>query len=561
MKRFKLFLTVSLTCIILLIPCFSAFADMSDYNDFVINNYDVKIDVGEDNTLHVVESIDVKFNEERHGIYRNIPRRFEVKRENGTFSKAKIKLKNFECSDNYELESTLGEYSIQIGDADKYIIGKHQYQLTYDYIIGPDLLEGADELYFNIIGTEWDTRIKNVSFKINMPKAFDASKIGFSAGYAGEVGTEAVEYTVDGDTITGYTTMPLGYSNGLTIRAELPEGYFVFDDTKQNILSALLVIIPALIFAAVLVIWAAFGKDKKIIDVVEFYPPKDSSCVDVAHWYKGMVTGEDVVPLLIELANEGYLTIEEDGASYIIKKVKAYDGKDESKRTFMRGLFLKGDTTFKERLEDEFYIYIDKILLSYNTPENRKKVFDKKSLIMRMLCWLLSVAAICLDFVIYTSAYHNKISTIAFAVGLAVGAAAFVLSFFVRKRTDDGHTVLQQIEGFKTFLETAEKDRLEELVEENPEYFYDILPYAYVLGVSKKWIKKFESIAIEPPSWCSSDYRDFRYLYFINSTLKNCGSAMQSRPADTGSGSVSGGGFSGGSISGGGFGGGGGGSW
>ena len=43
-------------------------------------------------------------------------------------------------------------------------------------------------------------------------------------------------------------------------------------------------------------------------------------------------------------------------------------------------------------------------------------------------------------------------------------------------------------------LVTAEKDKLESLVEKNPHYFYDILPYTYVLNISKKWIRKFENI-------------------------------------------------------------------
>lgn len=563
MNRFKAFFSSALLLAVMLMPCFSAYADGSDYNDFVINSYDVRIDVSEENILHVTEDINVNFNKQRHGIYRTIPRRFTVMRENGSTSRARIKLKNFKCSEKYDLTSG-NDYSIQIGDADKYVIGEHNYQLEYDYVIGMDLLDDADELYFNIIGTEWNTKIKNVTFEINMPKDFDKSKIGFSAGYAGETGTEIVEYAVDGNKITGYTTAALGYSKGLTIRIELPEGYFFFDNDKQNMIAAAIAVIPVLVLIAVFVIWSVFGRDKKVVDIVEFYPPKNTNCVGVAYWYKGMVSGEDVVPLLIELANEGYLVIEEDNLKgYIIRRLKSYDGDDQSKKIFMQGLFKRGDTTYKARLENEFFVYVDKIKLVYNTPDNRKKVFDKNSLMMRMLCWALSIGAAILDLYIYIGTYHTDACKIAVAVGLAVCVVAFILSFLVRKRTDDGHMVLQQIKGFKTFLETAEKERLETLVEENPEYFYDILPYAYVLGVSDKWIKKFESIAIEPPTWCNVDYRGIGYLHFINSTLKNCSSSMQSRPIDTssGGGSVSGGGFSGGGVSGGGFGGGGGGSW
>ena len=42
-------------------------------------------------------------------------------------------------------------------------------------------------------------------------------------------------------------------------------------------------------------------------------------------------------------------------------------------------------------------------------------------------------------------------------------------------------------------------------MEENPEYFYDILPYTYVLDVSSKWTKKFESLTMSAPNWYSSE--------------------------------------------------------
>lgn len=119
---------------------------------------------------------------------------------------------------------------------------------------------------------------------------------------------------------------------------------------------------------------------------------------------------------------------------------------------------------------------------------------------------------------------------------------------------------LQKIKGFKMFLETAEKERLETLVDENPEYFYDIMPYAYVLGVSDKWMKKFENIAINPPSWYYG-YNTFTFhtmYHFMNSTVRNCSEAMTSVPQTSSSGGFSGGG---GGFSGGGSGGGGGGSW
>ena len=129
------------------------------------------------------------------------------------------------------------------------------------------------------------------------------------------------------------------------------------------------------------------------------------------------------------------------------------------------------------------------------------------------------------------------------------------------KRTKYGNEILGKIRGFKNFLETVEKDKLEALVEEHPTYFYDILPYTYVLGISDKWIKKFESISIVAPTWYAGngDFNLNSFSSFINDTMSSAESSMSSSPSSSSNGSS--GGSSGGGSSGGGSGGGGGGSW
>ena len=67
-------------------------------------------------------------------------------------------------------------------------------------------------------------------------------------------------------------------------------------------------------------------------------------------------------------------------------------------------------------------------------------------------------------------------------------------AFIMGRKTEYGEIISARVKGFRDFLVTAEKDKLEALVEKNPNYFYDILPYTYVLNISKKWIKKFENI-------------------------------------------------------------------
>ena len=79
-------------------------------------------------------------------------------------------------------------------------------------------------------------------------------------------------------------------------------------------------------------------------------------------------------------------------------------------------------------------------------------------------------------------------------------------AFIMGRKTEYGEMISARIKGFRDFLVTAEKSKLEELVEKNPHYFYDILPYTYVLNISKKWIKKFENIKMPEPDMGSFDY-------------------------------------------------------
>ena len=92
------------------------------------------------------------------------------------------------------------------------------------------------------------------------------------------------------------------------------------------------------------------------------------------------------------------------------------------------------------------------------------------------------------------------------------------------------------------------------MVEKEPEYFYNILPYTYALGVSDKWVEQFENIAVEPPTWYYSNtaFSVYSFGAFMNSTMTSVNTSMTSRPSSSGSGGSSGGGFSGGGSGGGG---------
>ena len=70
----------------------------------------------------------------------------------------------------------------------------------------------------------------------------------------------------------------------------------------------------------------------------------------------------------------------------------------------------------------------------------------------------------------------------------------FISGFFAiitNRKTSYGEMISSKVLGFRNYLNTAEKNQLNQLVEDDPNYFYNILPYTYVLNISKKWIDNF----------------------------------------------------------------------
>lgn len=599
-------------------------------NDYDITKYDVEIVVDEHNKYSIKENIDTYFNVSKHGIIRRIPLFNNIIRQDGTKERNRVLISNVHVNGEFASSRENGNYVLKIGSADKTLIGKHSYSISYDYDIGLDKNNKYDELYFNIIGTEWDTDISNVTFKITMPKEFDASKLGFSYGEYGYSNTDNISYDVDGNVITGSFEGTLLAGEGLNVRLELPDGYFIRKSVGSSLLECWYYVIPVLGVIVAYVIWKKYGKDDQVVDVVSFYPPENMNSLDVAFAKKGSVSSNDAVSLLVYLASKGYIKIVEDKKSksrFTIQKVKEYDGNNKEEELFFRGLFKKvWDSISSDELNESFYLTINSILTKKNSTANRKEIFNSKSSNKRyilflfmlitsslstiipalgyklsdvifsiIICNLIGIVALIIVGIIYdnncTKKGLNSSLGFAFFFVLALAVANFTIIGFeyiyydtvyligfilcmvctyliyffyliVTKRTEYGNKVLGEINGFKKFLETAEKDKLESLVHDDPSYFYNILPYAYVLGVSDAWIKQFEGIAIAPPDWYESadtfDY--YRFNRSLNRTIHSASRVMNSVPQSS-SGSSSGGGFSGGGFSGGGSGGGGGSSW
>ena len=184
----------------------------------------------------------------------------------------------------------------------------------------------------------------------------------------------------------------------------------------------------------------------------------------------------------------------------------------------------------------------------------------KKSALLGMTLGQMGIAALfALIFIAFFATYvltgYEK---------LAVCVGALLPVFFTLNklsRTEKYRKTLGQILGFKDFIVVTEADRIQFMLEENPQLYYKILPYAQVLGVTEEWEEKFASITLAPPDWCvGSNMTVFDYM-IINRCMTRAMIHALARPENAGGSFIgrSGGGGSFGGFGGGGFGGGGGG--
>ncbi|HEU4910089.1 MAG TPA: DUF2207 domain-containing protein [Propionibacteriaceae bacterium] len=134
------------------------------------------------------------------------------------------------------------------------------------------------------------------------------------------------------------------------------------------------------------------------------------------------------------------------------------------------------------------------------------------------------------------------------------------------QRTAEGRAVCDQVEGFRTYLATAEADQLK--FEEGEDIFSRYLPWAIVFELADRWAKICGDLVAMgrlpnvTPYWYVGNYQMNAFnMAFLTSSLTSAATPVASSSGAGGTGFGGGSAFGGGGFSGGGGGGGGSGSW
>ncbi len=603
MKKIILFLIFTL---FLINPTFA--------ENFYIDQYNVKINVSPTNTMDIEEQIKVVFKGGAHGIFRTIPLVNHVRRQDGTSYKNKARVENVRVNDNFRNIREGDNLKIQIGTRGKYVYGSKMYIIKYKYIlsqnaknqdefyfniIGNDWNVRINNANFNVImPKEFDNNKVGISI----------GRRG-TAGF-----TNRARFGIKDKLIFGSTTEPLMPREGITMRVELPKNYFQYSVSKSKagsifltiILTLLSIIIWSVLGKDTLTIPVVNFAPPKGLDAPKtgaiFKELVDDEIISVLMLHlasKGYIKIEEEKSLVSFYKN------------YTIYKLKDYDKKDKEIIDIFNEMFsysnyistrdlAKSKTfpmlirnyknsvnKFKDRIYEQdsisiknrFFPFVSMIILLINTiyvafDYDKSLVFTQTSLLLGLS---LVIFAIVLTRIHKIPTLPKKIAAI---FGGIVFSGIFAYLFFLRtdfspisdigtfifaiagfiitficfkempKKSQEGQKILGHILGFRKFLETVEKHKLELIMKQKPNYCYSVIPYAFALDIGGDWIKKIQPLA-KCPAWFVGEYNE--------NNLKNFNRSFSCSIIATGGNVTSSSG--GGGFSGGGSGGGGGGSW
>ncbi len=591
------------TALLLGAPARPALADPGES----ITTYRTAITVQADGAMRVSEKIAYDFGaNSKHGIFRKIPVQFRYDATRDRVYPIDAVAVTMDGSAVPVDRSSGGGYQVlKIGDPNHTITGTHTYVIGYTVKGALNHFADHEELYWNVVGNEWQVPIAEAEATITGPATVQRTEC-----FAGPTGSRlgCAEKSIDGVTATfGHTQ--LGNGSGLSVVVAFPAGSVQHTDPildDRHDLTAAFQVTPATVGSALglalvgvagaLAVGWLVGRDRRYVGPlpgltpepgepeierrkpligappvsVEFVPPENVRPGQVGTLIDERANVLDVTATIIDFAVRRHLHITElprEGrwSSQDWELTKLTDGDPDFlpyERKLFDALFHDRDRVRLSELKNTFVadlrgvqeqLYADMVSRGWYrlSPAQTRRV-------ARGAAFVAVAAAVGLT-VLLARYTHVALA----GVGLVVGVLALLaVAGKFPARTGRGSAMLARVQGFRLYVATAEAEQLK--FQEREQIFSRYLPYAMVFGLAERWAGIFARIGMAgadgttglywytgQPGW-NLAYYDRSIGSFTTTTV---GTIASTPPSASGSS-----GFSGG-FSGGGGGGGGGGSW
>lgn len=554
MKKFIPLLLKSFCFIFLACNTFAQLSlfDYSSSDPEKIYLFDVKIDVQTNGKIKVTENItkNVQSYQQEERFFREIPILLTGKVED-------ISLTMNGEEYPFYTEKYGKNLRINFGNDDDINTGMNTYSFTYTFTDAIKSLKDYEELYWNVTGNYWTFNIDKVRVKVTFPENVKIRQDGISF-YTGRK-DQKEQNARQIDDLTFETTAVLTPGESFTIAIPFDKGVIKKPFLKfLNSTSLTMSIISfAILVIYFITTWFKIGRDPIYLAMPRYEPPQKISPAFAYFLYNDRWDTKLVSCIILDLAMKGYLSIETKNEGFSKHTFLICDKRDtknlpEEEALFMKTIFKNADFCILDKstdIETRLNKFITKTLDRFIQKRPSYILSNKGYITMAIfltlvvgilpfyfpfpqvyiifinICYLMLLLPVAVIASIRWKIVDSVILFIAFCglwgisndmsldlilcqILYTIGAIGVILYMnLIQNVTPLGKEILEQLTGFRKYIETAEVNRV---AASNPtdakRIFCDYLPYAFALNIQNKWMQEFTNIlskaAIEQCTAC-----------------------------------------------------------
>lgn len=318
------------------VPSAPASAEGVQGGAFEVTEYDLTAAVGKDHTYAVEEKISVNIPDQLQSVEFAIP--------SGNFRISDIEVENAQ----YKAKTASEASRIVISDPEKLTKGEHVYTIKYRIQEYLDHDESKDMFFFDVLLPEWKQPIGKVVIEASFPDDFPFDDMQCYAGQFGvQDASNKIRFKADKSahsvSVKG-KLIPENY--GITLKAQLPDGYWENAlDGSWSIMAITLTM--AGLTLILLILWFIGGRDPRIKREKVTRPVEGLTPVELGYIFNSEVRTKDVLNLILQFAQKGYLRISE----YEPKRYRLIREKDpvEEERMYRNAYRILFEDVYKGR--------------------------------------------------------------------------------------------------------------------------------------------------------------------------------------------------------------------
>lgn len=270
--------------------------------------------------------------------------------------------------------------------------------------------------------------------------------------------------------------------------------------------------------------WFTRGRDPEIGPVPEYLsePPSPMIPAVVGTLIDENAELRDVLSTLIDLAQRGYIVIEEErarfrGSQFTFKRTdKPLDDLSPFERRFARAIFGNSNTRRMDDLKNKFYVHIPRLQQDLYAILVKDGYFKSNPETTRSVWYGMGIVLIALGGVGFMllidliETFGPSLACLPVAIAVT-GVAMLIGGTHMPAKTRKGAEEAAKWRAFRHYMENL---RQYQDIAGVTDKFAEYLPYAIVFGLDRSWIRQFASlrdVAVPYPGWYYPRYMGGRF--------------------------------------------------